>query len=65
MYKDLRTLEKSKTRKSDLCRKRERDFEDKINNLFDISHANALNLMKIQEVKDFLQLQRKSGRPDV
>lgn len=63
LYDDLRTLEKSKTRKSDLCRKRERDFEDKLNNLFDIAHANAINLMKVQEDKDFLQLQRKSGRP--
>lgn len=63
LYEDLRTLEKSKNRKSDLCRKRERDFEDKLNNLFDIAHANAMSLMKIQEDKDFLLLQRKSGRP--
>jgi len=63
LYDELRTLEKSKTRKSDLCRKREQDFEDELNNLFDIAHANAIDLMKIQEDKDFLQLQRKSGRP--
>lgn len=63
LYDELRTLEKSKTRKSDLCRKRERAFEDKLNNLFDIAHANAIDLMKIKEDKDFLQLQRKSGRP--
>jgi len=40
-----------------LCRKRELAFEDKLNNLFDIAHANAIDLMKIKEDKDFLQLQ--------
>jgi len=63
LYGELRTLEKSKTRKSNLCKKRERAFEDKLNNLFDIAHINAIDLMKIKENKDFLQLQRKSGRP--
>lgn len=29
LYEDLKTLEKIKTTKSDLCRKRERYFEDK------------------------------------
>jgi len=62
LYNELRTLEKSKTRKIDLFRKRERDFEDELNNLFDIAHASAIDLMKIQEDKDFLQFQRKSGR---
>jgi len=42
---------------------KERDFGDKLNNLFDISHSNAMDLMKIKEDKDFLQLQQKSGRP--
>lgn len=46
-----------------MCRKRERDFEDELNNLFDIADADAIDLIKIQEDKDFLQLQRKSGRP--
>ena len=31
--------------------------------LFDIAHANALNMMKIEEDKDFLIAQRQKGRP--
>jgi len=42
-----------------------RAFEDKLNNLFNLflAHANAIDLMQIQEDKDFLQLQQKSNRP--
>jgi hypothetical protein len=32
--------------------------------LFDIAHANALNLMTIEEDRAFLLAQREKGRPD-
>ncbi len=36
----------------------------KINeNLFDISHSNAIEIMSIQEDIDFLTLQQQEGRP--
>lgn len=45
-------------------RKQEQDFRDKIENfIFDVAAPNALEIMKIQEDKDFLVLQRKRGRP--
>ena len=63
LYEELRNLEKSKTRDSKLCRDREHTFEGRLNDLFDISHASALNMIKINEDKDFLILQRQKGRP--
>ncbi|KAE9522774.1 hypothetical protein AGLY_016815 [Aphis glycines] len=37
-------------------------FEDKLNELFDIAHSNALNTIKIHEDKLFLIIQREKGR---
>lgn len=62
MYEALRSLEKSKTRNSDLQKNKEKEFEDALDNLFDIAHANAMNLIKIEEDKEFLRLQREKGR---
>lgn len=36
----------------------QKDFIDKLDNLFDIAHANAIDLIKIQEDIDFSQFQR-------
>jgi hypothetical protein len=63
LYDDLRKLEKNKTRISEVCRRREQDFVDQLDDLFDIAHVNAIDLMKIQEDIDFLHLQRTKGRP--
>lgn len=62
LYDLLRSLEKSKNRSTDLQKKRSNEFEDTLDDLFDISHANAMNLIKIEEDKEFLRLQRKKGR---
>jgi len=63
LYEILRKLGKHKTRGSISCRQKEKEFEDSLNNLFDIAHANALNIIKINEDKEFLLMQRKNGRP--
>lgn len=63
LYEELRNLEKSKNRNSELCRQRERTFEETLNDLFDIAHASALNMIKIHEDKEFLILQRQKNRP--
>jgi len=34
----------------------------KIKNLFDIAHADALTIIRIQEARDFLIAQREPGR---
>jgi len=42
---------------------RRQDFEKKLPCLFDIAHENAMEMMKIQEDRDFLVCQRQEGRP--
>jgi len=38
-------------------------FFPNLNDLFDIVHLDALNLMKIEEDQDFLNSQRQKGHP--
>jgi len=63
IYEDWRTLEKNSKRTGDLYKQREKNFADCLNDLFDISHANAANMMKNKEDYAFLNLQRQKGRP--
>ena len=62
LYEELRGLTKSKSRKSELCRERENDFKDNLNDLFDIAHSDAMKFIKVQEGKNILISQRKKGR---
>lgn len=62
-YKQWTLLKKNVNTKSELHRQRESDFCDKIEDLFDIAAPNAMEIMKITEDKDFLEQQRKKGRP--
>lgn len=55
-------LKKSSKRKGVTQIRKENMFEEEMNNLFDIAHANALNLMSIEEDKQFLIAQRKPNR---
>lgn len=50
-------------RRSDTQVKCEKAFMDELDNLFDIAHSNALDLIKNQEDRQFLELQRQPGRP--
>ncbi|GBL94807.1 hypothetical protein AVEN_197496-1 [Araneus ventricosus] len=43
-------------------RKCERNFISDLNNLFDIAHGNALEIIKIEELRKFLLSQREPGR---
>ncbi|GBP84298.1 hypothetical protein EVAR_56984_1 [Eumeta japonica] len=47
----------------DVYKRREEDFQNNLDNLFDIAHANALEWIKIEEDKIFLQKQREPRRP--
>ncbi|KAL4085212.1 hypothetical protein QTP88_027071 [Uroleucon formosanum] len=62
LYEDLRSLEKNKTKIGNLHRLREKQFEETLDDLFDIAHSNAMNIIKIDEDKEFLLLQRQKGR---
>ena len=40
----------------------EKDFKADLENLFDIAHANALQMIRIEEDREFLLAQREEGR---
>lgn len=46
LYNDWRNLQKHATRKSENQRNKEKQFTEKLEDLFDIAHANALQLIK-------------------
>lgn len=64
LYEEWRNLQKHSKTPNEKCRKNEAEFKDKIENfIFDIAAMDALGIMKMQEDKDFLLLQRNRGRP--
>lgn len=63
LYEVWRQLQKNCKKTQDIYKRREEDFQNDLDNLFDIAHANALEMMKIEEDKIFLQKQREPGRP--
>ncbi|KAL4091591.1 hypothetical protein QTP88_026257 [Uroleucon formosanum] len=63
LYNEWRNLQKHSTRKSTKDRKNEEIFVNKLNDIFDIAHERALDIMKIECDKQFLIAQRTKGRP--
>jgi hypothetical protein len=62
-YEVWRILEKRKKRESETFKFQVKKFEQSLDNLFDIAHANAFDIMKIDIDKEFLRSQSKPGRP--
>ncbi|GBM88236.1 hypothetical protein AVEN_146372-1 [Araneus ventricosus] len=62
MYNHWRNLQKTACRRSEMQEGNERNFISDLNNLFDIAHANALEIIKIEEDRKFLLRQREPGR---
>ncbi|GBM14788.1 hypothetical protein AVEN_86046-1 [Araneus ventricosus] len=54
---------KCKEKLQDVFKRRQQEFISNLDNLFDIAQADALQLMKIEEDRMFLQRQREPGRP--
>lgn len=50
-------------KRSGSAKKQEEDFVAALDDLFDISHANAMEMINIAEDRDFLTMQRQKGRP--
>lgn len=63
LYNEWRNLQKHETSKLDNNRKKEDLFVNKFDDIFDIAHANALSIIKIESDKQFLIAQRIKGRP--
>lgn len=62
LHKSWLLLNKNKFRDSNAQRERENDFVDKLDSIFDIAHANALTMMKIDEDRRFLEGQRNERK---
>jgi hypothetical protein len=58
VFTERKTLKKHKTRATDGRRTKEDKFLLRLDDLFDIAHANTLNLIKISEDRAFLLSQR-------
>lgn len=66
VYEKWRKLQKNAGTLYEKHRKQEEEFCDEIQNfIFDIAAPDALEKIKIKEDKDFLEMQRRRGRPGV
>jgi len=63
LYQVWRDLQKNANKTQDVFEQRRQEFVTNLDKLFDIAHADALQLIKINEDKIFLQRQREPGRP--
>lgn len=62
LYHELRSLQKKCTSRTEGFVRKENAFIEKLDDLFDIAHAEAEKLIKIEEDRLFLLNQRKKGR---
>lgn len=62
LFGEWRKLLKGKSRRSNPQITKEHIFVEELDNLFDIAHARAMYLIKIEEDKKFLDAQREKGR---
>src|SRR6218665_737276 len=62
LFEEWRTLLKSKGKKSKFQQAKEKAFTEKLKDLFDMAHQNAMKMIKIQEDRDFPNAQRQKGR---
>lgn len=62
LYENWIKLKKNAARKTDTQRSNEKEFVDRLDDLFDIAHADAMKIITIQEDKEFLLAQREKGR---
>lgn len=62
LYDNWRALQKHSSRRSVPQVEKEHSFVAELDNLFDIAHANALNLPTLPEDQQFLLAQREKGR---
>ncbi|KAL4090628.1 hypothetical protein QTP88_025427 [Uroleucon formosanum] len=62
LYQEWRNLQKLEHRKSEIQMHKNAQFLSKLDDLFDIAHADALNLISIEEDRAFLVAQRQKGR---
>ena len=64
VYQRYLGLKKSKRRETGTQQTAEAAFSEQLEDLFDISHSNALNIIRNDEDRAFLESQRKRGYQD-
>lgn len=62
IYDEWRYLQKNNKKDGNVFRERENAFKSNLDNLFDVAHADALSMLKIEEDRQFLISQRQPGR---
>ncbi|GBN18923.1 hypothetical protein AVEN_168330-1 [Araneus ventricosus] len=62
-WQKLKRNKENKVKRSEGLKQKEEEWRMALQDLFDISHANSLNIIKIQQDKDFLLSQRQKGQP--
>lgn len=62
LFNEYRSLKKNEYRRDKTTLKRFKEYAENLNNLFDIAHSRALQMMTIEEDKEFLLAQRMKGR---
>ncbi|GBL84771.1 hypothetical protein AVEN_93813-1 [Araneus ventricosus] len=62
LYNEWRMLQKHSKRKSETQEQKEQNFKQKLEDLLDIAHSNALIIITIEEDRQFLISQRQKGR---
>lgn len=62
-WQKLKKNKENKAKRSEGLQKKEKEWQDSLDDLFDIAHADALNKITIEEDRLFLIEQRKRGRP--
>lgn len=62
LFRKWKNLKKNANRQSATQKSKEQVFKESLDDLFDIAHANALDIITIQEDKEFLLAQREKGR---
>ena len=62
LVQQFEALKKNKGRSSETQKKNEKEFKNIFDNLFDIAHQRALEMIKNEEDKEFLLAQREKGR---
>lgn len=63
LHKEWENLQRSSKKNSEHQKNKEKVFCEKLDDLFDVAHANALDQIKIPEDKEFLLKQREKRRP--
>lgn len=63
VYENWESLRKSRNRRNEKQIDAEKNFVNNVDDLFDIARNDAMEIMKNQEDKDFLENQLKKGRP--